>query len=70
MIFEDFRDEVFEAINKKPSYWRDGQAVFNYIDEIYGVARQVQFIDDIDCFYDDDNIEAFIVAAYRKIYNE
>lgn len=70
MIFEDFRDEVFEAISEKPNHWRDGQAVFNFIDEVYGVARQVQFIDDIDCFYDDDNIEAFIVAAYRKIYNE
>lgn len=70
MIFEDFRHDVFEAISEKPSHWRDGQAVFNFIDEVYGVARQVQFIDDIDCFYDDDNIEAFIVAAYRKIYDK
>lgn len=70
MTFEDFRDDVFEAINNKPSYWRDGQAVFNYIDEVYGIARQVQFIDNIDCFHNDENIEAFLVAAYRKIYDK
>lgn len=70
MTFEDFRNDVFEAINKKPSYWRDGQAVFNYIDEVYGIARQVQFIDNIDCFHNDENIEAFLVAAYRKIYDK
>lgn len=70
MTYEDFRNDVFEAINKKPSYWRDGQAVFNYIDEVYGIARQVQFIDNIDCFHNDENIEAFLVAAYRKIYDK
>lgn len=70
MTFEDFRDDVFKAISEKPSNYRDGQAVFNFIDNVYGVARQVQFIDNIDCFYDNDNIEAFIVAAYRKIYDK
>lgn len=66
MTYEDFRKEIFEAIRKKPKHWRDGQTVFNYIDEVYGVAREVQFIDGIDCFYDDNNIEAFMVAAYKK----
>ena len=70
MTFEDFRDDVFKAISEKPSHYRDGQAVFNFIDNVYGVARQVQFIDNIDCFYDNDNIEAFIVAENRKIYDK
>lgn len=67
MTFEDFRNDVFEAINDKPNHWRDGQTVFNFIDEVYGVARHVQFYDHIDCFHDDEQIEAFIVAAYNQI---
>lgn len=41
-------------------YYRWGQAVFNYVDEYLGVARKVQFEDNVDCFYNDDEVDAFI----------
>lgn len=41
-------------------YYRWGQAVFNYVDEYFGVARKVQFEDNVDCFYNDDAVDAFI----------
>ena len=41
-------------------YYRWGQAVFNYVDEHLGVARKVQFEDNVDCFYNDDAVDAFI----------
>ena len=41
-------------------YYRWGQAVFNYVDEYLGVARKVQFEYNVDCFYNDDVVDAFI----------
>lgn len=68
MDFEKFKQEVLDYTNnRKPKQWRKGQAVFNYIDSVYGVARTVQFNDKIDCFYVDDNITEFIKAAYKYI---
>lgn len=69
MTFEEFRNEVLSAMYSKPNNWRDGQFVFNYIDEKYGVARAVQFIDGVDCFYDDSKIEDFISRSYEYIKN-
>lgn len=60
----DFLNEIDIAIDDKPRYWRRGQAVFNYIDSKYGIAREVQFSRGIDCFYNDDMIGAFVDAAY------
>ena len=67
--FEEFRNEVLTAMENKPKEWRDGQFVFNYIDEKYGVARGVQFVDGVDCFYDDSKIEEFITRSYEYIKN-
>lgn len=71
MTFEEFRNEVLTAneMGYKPNGWRDGQFVFNYIDVEYGVARSVQFIDGVDCFYDDSKIEEFISRSYEYIKN-
>jgi hypothetical protein len=69
MTFEEFENEVLTAMNSKPKNWRDGQFVFNYIDEKYGVARSVQFIDGVDCFYVDSKIEEFITRSYEYIKN-
>ena len=71
MTFEEFKNEVLTAnkMGYKPQCWRDGQFVFNYIDEKYGVARSVQFIDGVDCFYDDSKIEEFITRSYEYIKN-
>lgn len=65
MTFVEFREEIFNAMKDKPSQWRDGQFVFNYIDEVYGVARIAQFNRGVDCFYFDDKIEEFILCCYN-----
>lgn len=67
MTLEEFRNDVLTAMHNKPKNWRDGQFVFNYIDEKYRVARYVQFIEDIDCFYNDNEIEAFIAKSYGTL---
>lgn len=67
MTFEDFHAEVLQAMNQRPDNYRKGQAVFNYIDENYGVARYVQFVEGIDCFFDDDQINPFIYYSYMAL---
>ena len=67
MLKKDFQKEIDQALKSKPKNWRNGQFVFNYIDDNYRVARYVQFINGVDCFYDDENIEAFIVKCYENI---
>lgn len=67
MSYENFKQEINEAIKNKPEYIRAGQAVFNYIDEKYHVARLVQFNDHIDCFYNDGEIDRFVDAAYKHL---
>mgnify|MGYP003306652138 CR=1 FL=1 len=58
---------VWREVLYRPSYIRRGQAVFNATEEIYGgIAREVQFNDRIDCFYDDLQIDAFLDAAYNR----
>ena len=65
---DEFRAEVLTAMLNKPKEWRDGQFVFNYIDEVYGVARSVQFVEGVDCFYDDKKIDEFIDRSYMLLY--
>lgn len=67
MTLEEFQTEVLQAMNQRPSQYRKGQAVFNYIDENYGVARYVQFVDGVDCFYNDDQINPFIYYSYMAL---
>ena len=67
MRLDEFRAEVLTAMQKKPKEWRDGQFVFNYIDEVYGVARSVQFVEGVDCFYDDKKIDDFIDRSYMLL---
>lgn len=68
--FESFRNNIIiELKTNKPKEWRDGQFVFNYIDTKYGVARYVQFVNHIDCFYNDNMIEPFIMASYERMLN-
>ena len=67
MRFEELRQEIIEAMKHKPLFIREGQFVFNYIDEKYGVARDIQFQDNIDCFHDDSQINTFIAKATQRI---
>jgi hypothetical protein len=69
MTLEELKDEVYTAMVDKPQQWREGQFVFNYIDYKYQVARQIQFQDNVDCFYRDDAINAFLKCAVERINN-
>lgn len=59
-------DILVEAgiLRKEQPCLRKGQAIFNYVDmhpEIFGNAARIsQFDYGIDCFYRDDQIDAFI----------
>lgn len=66
--FEEFRQTVFDGIKECPDNWRYGQKAFNYIDAQYGVARTVQFVHNIDCFYNDNLVDAFIKCSFNE-YN-
>lgn len=66
LTFEEFRNDIFNNMENKPNWSRKGQFVFNYIDAVYGVARYVQFVEGVDCFYNDNIIDDFIVKAYEK----
>ena len=68
MTLEEFKKEVIDfAEYSKPKQWRKGQAVFNYIDSKYGIARELQFNHGIDCFYNDSCINEFIEKAVELI---
>ena len=68
MTSTELKVEVLKAMENKPKEWRNGQFVFNYINENYApVARQVQFQDGIDCFHRDDMIDKFIDACALRI---
>ena len=69
MPLQTFREDVLTAMKNKPKDWRDGQFVFNYIDEKYGVARYVQQVEGVDCFYKDNAIDEFIVRSYETYIN-
>lgn len=69
MKYSDFREIIMTGANGLVSEygWRLGQSVFNLLDsEPYNkVGREVKENDDVDCFYDDKNVELFIECAYK-----
>ena len=69
MTAEELKQEIYNWIPNKPKNWREGQAVFNYVDQVYGVARDAQFGYGVDCFYDDSKIDAFIETCTEIISN-
>lgn len=65
--FDEFKNYIKSKAKNHPEY-RFGQAVFNIIDKEYsGIARKVQFVDGVDCFYDDSNIDSFLWCCYNRI---
>lgn len=62
--------EFYNLIQDKtatyPINWRKGQKVFNAAEECLweltgrNIARDVQFEDNVDCFYDDNAIDDFL----------
>lgn len=67
MTVQELKNEVYSY--EKPKNWREGQFVFNMVDELYGVARTVQFVLGVDCFYNDDKIEEFLIKSVEVINN-
>lgn len=69
MTLSEFIDTTIIMSNKLyPKHWRKGQKVFNYIGEVYGVARYIQFNYNIDCYYDDNKINEFLKVAFRRLH--
>jgi hypothetical protein len=58
ITLKDIKKEIYSV--DKPLQLREGQFVFNRVDELYGVARTIQFNDRVDCFYDDSKINEFL----------
>lgn len=67
ITLNQFISDIMSLTEECPKCWRKGQSVFNIVDAKYGVARDVQFIDGIDCFYDNSQIELFLIAAYKRL---
>ena len=67
ITLNQFTSDVMRLTEECPKCWRKGQSVFNIVDAKYSVARDVQFIDRIDCFYNDEQIEPFLIAAYKRL---
>ena len=66
-LFKDHVKHIAKSIIEESPHIRYGQAVFNYVDEKYRVARIAQFDYGIDCFYDDTKVEQFLDKCYELI---
>lgn len=64
IAYEEFKCECLKVAENRRPCLRKGQAIFNYVDEKYGVAREAQFVHGIDCYYLDERIEEFIKCTY------
>lgn len=65
ITYEEFRNECFAIADMRQEHLRKGQAIFNYVDEMYGVAREAQFVHGVDCYYLDNKIDEFIKCTYN-----
>lgn len=71
MKYREFVKQIWDAVEECPNNWRKGQKVFNVMEALYGdVARQVQFINHVDCFYDDKQIEPFIDQCWIRVFSK
>ena len=70
MTREEFEKVIWDEVAMCPKCWRKGQSVFNVVNELFGVARSVQFEDGVDCFYDDDAIGLFIDKSWIRYYEK
>lgn len=70
MTFEEFNGDIMKSVKGRPEFIRFGQAVFNYVEQKYGVARTAQFKYGVDCFYDDTKVGEFILTCYNILNDE
>lgn len=66
------KEELLKEIKSQefPKQWRWGQSVFNYVDAVYQIARDVQFKDHVDCFYNDEAVDEFLDKCIARINDE
>ena len=61
-------------LRKENPCYRKGQSIFNYVDmhpELFGNAARIsQFNYGVDCFYRDDQIDAFINQVLNIVNNQ
>lgn len=67
MTKEQFKQDILEKVKRCPKEWRKGQSVFNIVDKQYTIARMVQFHDNVDCFYNDKQIDNFLDHVYKYL---
>ncbi len=71
MTHEEFIVDLWQNALECPKGWRLGQKVFNVCEDLYGrIARDVQFIDGVDCFYNDQKIDDFLNAVWERLKND
>ena len=70
--YDEFVNDIMTKMEtERPKEWRKGQFVFNYIEMKYGeVAREVQFVDRVDCFYRDEIIDDFTKCVWKRLTEE
>lgn len=70
---EEFNKFIEDKIATYPKNWRKGQKVFNAAEECLweltgrNIARDVQFEDNVDCFYDDGAIDDFLNHCWIRL---
>lgn len=68
MTIDELKNQIFSV--PIPKNWRKGQFVFNRVEKLFGnVAREVQFVDNVDCFYIDSAIDAFLLQVLARLNN-
>ena len=69
MTIDEIKQEIYSV--PIPTNWREGQFVFNRAEELYGkVARDVQFIDKVDCYYRNVDIDKFLKRVCIRLNKE
>ena len=71
----DYKQEIKEIIrmadNEAPEFWRKGQAIYNFsykkFPEAVDSLEYENFLKDVDCFYKDENIPAFLTALQTEL---
>ena len=65
-MIKELKEKIYSV--PIPTNWREGQFVFNRVEELFGrVAREVQFQDGVDCFYRNDLIDAFLTKVCERL---
>ena len=71
---EEFNTLIWDKVKQYPKRWREGQKVFNAAEEVlfektneqHNIAREVQFDDRVDCFFDDEKINEFLNKCWVR----